>query len=131
MFRRTLLAVASLLILTAGQPTTGAAASVEEIQASAAEAIRPQLPIQVDAISTWVGVSSEGETLAYSYVVKLRKSELDVNQFRQAMRGSLRNSACRQKDMMSIMELGGRYKYSYTGDDGAFISSITISSDDC
>ena len=97
---------------------------------AAAEA-RKQLPMRIDEITTLQSVLSAGKALIYNYRMSLKKSDLDTNKFIAEMKKTSVHNVCQQKQMKSILNLGGVYKYVYMGADGLIIGEITIALADC
>ena len=102
--------------------------SIEVRQAAIAKHLSKQLPQKVDEITTWQSVASEGPLLIYNYTIDSTKIEIDWAVMLSRMKSNLKTLACTPE---STVEDGGRYKYSYVGEDGTAIGSVEVGKREC
>ena len=102
--------------------------SIEEEFSVTAKQLSKKLPQRTDEITTWKSVMSFGPLLTFSYIVDSSKIETDRTVFLSRMNKNLKKIVCTPKSMIKD---GGRYKYSYEGEDGTAIGSVEIGKVEC
>lgn len=102
----------------------------EALEISAKE-FRKQLPLQIDEVTILQNVVNVGEMLIYHYRMSVAKDDIDVGYFHEEMTESLEYNVCNQKEMSSVLSMGGSYRYLYIGSGGKTIDEITITEADC
>ena len=100
-------------------------------QAKAAKALREQLPIQVDSVTTLQSALSVGKTLIYNYLVAVKLDEIDRDAMMKKIGKTLKNNVCGQEKMVSAMNYGGSFRYVYMAEDGNLIGDIMLTAADC
>ncbi|TVL02877.1 hypothetical protein AYI82_20395 [Shewanella algae] len=114
--------------------------SEEEILAKLAEGfevgakkINESAPTMVDEETRMDGASAgPGALLTYHYTfTNYSSTDIDSGLIRANVLPVVKNSVCSNKDMKPSLQYGGKYKYSYSGNDGVLISEFTIDRTDC
>lgn len=104
---------------------------IAEAQAAAAQAIRPQLPMRIDEVTTWQSVVATGELLIYNYLLDYSEQEIDKTIFLDGMKKNLLQNACSEDGMANTIRIGARYMYTYMDLNGKLLGRIEINSDEC
>ncbi len=90
-------------------------------------------PIMVDQDTRWDrSVAGPGPRLTYHYSFPHYSSrEIDSNWLLSNLKPEVRKGVCSSKEMKLSLQYGGRYVYSYSGNDGAEIARFELSKSDC
>jgi TPR repeat protein len=102
--------------------------NIEERVAATAKQLRKQLPKKVGEQITWQNVGSDGPLLTFNYKIDLKISEFDHTAFLSRKEDELKALACKEESMVKD---GGRYRYSYVGEDGTAIGGVEIGKKEC
>lgn len=108
------------------------AKQVEGFEAGAKK-INDSLPRMVDEDTRmdWASVGP-GALVTYHYTLpNYSSTDIDPGLMRTNLFPIVKNSVCSSKDMELSLQYGGKYKYSYSGNDGILISEFTIDRTDC
>ncbi|OUM05688.1 hypothetical protein BW686_20245 [Pseudomonas syringae] len=93
---------------------------------------RKQLPITLDIMTRIDDITYADHTVTYNltlsgYSGKPGEKAYYNSYLTQQIHGSL----CKQTAYLLVLELGNKITYSYTSSTGGFITSITLSREDC
>lgn len=102
--------------------------NVERELARIATEIQPQLPLQVDEVTTWVSAVAEGDTLTYHYRMNGPAAEFGNV---EVLRPDVTAALCADPGMTEGLERGARFAYFYEGSDGGIIGTFTVEDGAC
>lgn len=107
--------------------------SVADILADGVAELRPQLPIQVDEVTTWTDVTAEGETLTVHYTLLGPGADYDPAGLEDAIRPGVVAQVCAGADptMAEGLRRGATYRYEYRGEDGVEVGAFEVRQADC
>ncbi len=95
------------------------------IQAQAAQQVRPQLPQQVDPMTTLADISAEGTMLTYHQTVNLDATTTSAATLEQ-IEARVRAYVCGQSQMRETIDMGGGYTYRWTDRNGRPLHEVRI-----
>ena len=100
---------------------------------AAVELVKPQLPMRLDEVTTFIDIRAVEERLIYVFEFDLASSDTSVDwqAFNTEMGINLKNQVCANRDMAFAIRSGARYIYTYKTLDDVDIFTISISSLDC
>lgn len=99
----------------------------------AAKRINDSAPTMVDEETRMDGASvGPGTLLTYHYTFpNYSSSDIDSALIQSNVRPSVKSGVCSNEEMKTSLQYGGKYTYSYSGNDGVFIGEFTIDRNDC
>jgi hypothetical protein len=99
----------------------------------AAKQINDSAPTMVDEETRMDGASAgPGASLTYHYTFpNYSSSDIDSGLIKSNVFPTVKNGVCSNKEMKPSLQYGGRYTYSYSGNDGVLIGEFTIDRNDC
>ncbi|WBA10764.1 hypothetical protein [Salinivibrio kushneri] len=99
----------------------------------AAKQINDSAPTMVDEETRMDGASAgPGALLTYHYTFpNYASSDIDSGVIQSDVLPSVMSSVCSSKEMKPSLQYGGKYTYSYSGNDGVLIDEFTIDRNDC
>ena len=94
--------------------------------------INQQTPLWVDSDTRLNSVLVLGKTLTYNYqLINFSGSDLDVPFFMRTVLENLNHMVCQSEATRTLIDLGVRYVYLYSGMDGKLITRIVLESYQC
>jgi hypothetical protein len=108
-------------------------AKVAESFEVAAKQINDSAPTMVDEETRMDGASAgPGALLTYHYTFpNYSSSDIDSGLIQSNVLPSVKSSVCSTKEMKPSLQYGGKYTYSYSGNNGVLIGEFTIDRNDC
>jgi len=99
----------------------------------AAKRINDSAPTMVDEETRMDGASAgPGALLTYHYTFpNYSSSDIDSGLIQSNVLPSVKSGVCSSKEMKPSLQYGGKYTYSYSGNDGVLIGEFTIDRNDC
>lgn len=99
----------------------------------AAKQINDSAPTMVDEETRMDGASAgPGALLTYHYTFpNYSSSDIDSGLIQSNVFPSVKSGVCSSKEMKPSLQYGGKYTYSYSGNDGVLIGEFTIDRNDC
>jgi hypothetical protein len=87
--------------------------------------VSPQLPRQLDAITSWDRISADGPVTTYHYTISRPASSLGPNAGQQ-LETMVRRTVCAQGPMRQTIEFGGAFVYRYDDNQGSLVHQFRI-----
>lgn len=110
--------------------TASRGSQMSEAQAATAEAMRDTLPKQLDEVTVWKGVSSDGPTLQYEYELAGVAADYSTT-FKTDITDLVTGKVCGSSEMRLVMTHGGFYRYQYHDSTGAVMADFTVGTSNC
>lgn len=107
-------------------------AQLDSLLMRAASQLNENLPMMVDAETRWDNSLGHNKKFTYNYtLVNYSASELDPALLEKQLRPSVSNYACTSNEMKAFFQNGVSAVYAYRGKEGKFITSFTITPQEC
>jgi hypothetical protein len=100
---------------------------------AAAKQINESAPTMVDEETRMDGASvGPGALLTYHYIFpNYSSNDVDSGLIQSNVLPYVKRGVCSSKEMKPSLQYGGKYTYSYSGNDGVLIGEFTIDRNDC
>ena len=96
------------------------------------DALKKDLPIAVDEVTTLEKVDFDGSTVTFSYRLKVSDySESERQEIETVMRSEHTKVVCAAEDVIEGINMGFDYKYSYYDLDDIKVASFNVTKDTC
>jgi len=92
-----------------------------------------QFPKQIDAETRINNVAAgPGKLITYNYtLINHQAVDLDADKFQKAMADKIKQETCRNRETQPYIKNGYSIAYSYKGNDGNPVATVTVVPDDC